>query len=153
MRLGFDARDRCRRHEFAVGLQDEQIARPVEDDASARPAFVFVGLHNCTQGGLDSPVTAPVIPGFVVARDVGQTIAARPNSKNPNKWRAARATINKLIPQALQSEQPRRRKAHQRASTGSVLETPIAQGMLVKPNLKALGPTSIKHVSQPSTIH
>jgi hypothetical protein len=55
-----------------------RIARLVEDDASARPVFVFVGLHNCTQGGLDSPVTAPVIPGFVVARAVGQTIAARP---------------------------------------------------------------------------
>jgi hypothetical protein len=37
MKLGFDARDRCRCQELAIGVQNEQIARPVEDDASARP--------------------------------------------------------------------------------------------------------------------
>jgi hypothetical protein len=42
MKLGFDAGDHFRRQELAIGVQDEQIARPVEDDASARPIFVFV---------------------------------------------------------------------------------------------------------------
>lgn len=41
MKLGFDARDRCRCHELSIGIQDEEIARPVEDNASARPVFVF----------------------------------------------------------------------------------------------------------------
>jgi hypothetical protein len=42
VKLGCDARDRCRRQQLAIGINDEQIARPVEDDASARPVFVFV---------------------------------------------------------------------------------------------------------------
>jgi hypothetical protein len=42
MKLGFDAGDHCRGQEFAIGINDEQIARPVEDDASAWPVFVFV---------------------------------------------------------------------------------------------------------------
>jgi hypothetical protein len=77
MKLGFEARDRCRCQELAIGIQNEQIARPVEDDASAWPVFVFVRLHQGTQGGLHSPVAAPVRPGFVVSRAVGQTIAVR----------------------------------------------------------------------------
>ena len=35
LKSGFDARDRCRGQELAIGVQDEQIARPVEDDAAA----------------------------------------------------------------------------------------------------------------------
>jgi hypothetical protein len=37
MKLGFDACDHCRRQELAIGVQDEQIAQPVKDDAAARP--------------------------------------------------------------------------------------------------------------------
>jgi hypothetical protein len=33
--------------------------------------------HQGAQGGIDGPVAAPVRPGFVVARAVGQTIAVR----------------------------------------------------------------------------
>jgi hypothetical protein len=44
--------------EFAIGIQDELIARSVEDDASARPIFVFVRPHQGTQGGIHSPVAA-----------------------------------------------------------------------------------------------
>jgi hypothetical protein len=33
VKLGCDARDRCRCHELPIGVQDEPIARPVEDDA------------------------------------------------------------------------------------------------------------------------
>jgi len=32
MKFGFEARDRCRCQELAIGVDDEQIARPVEDD-------------------------------------------------------------------------------------------------------------------------
>ena len=77
MKLGCDARDRCRRQELAIGIYDEPIARPVEDDASARPVFVFVGSHDGAQGGLRRPVAAPVRPGFVMARAVGETIAVQ----------------------------------------------------------------------------
>ena len=77
MKLGCDAGDRCRRHELAIGVQDEQIARPVEDDASARPVFVFVRPRNAAQGGIDRPVAAPVRPGFIMAGAVGETIAVR----------------------------------------------------------------------------
>ncbi len=76
-KLGFEARDRCRCQELAIRINDEQIARPVEDDASARPVFVFVRPRQGAQGGLQSPVAAPVRPGFVMARAVGQTIAVR----------------------------------------------------------------------------
>jgi hypothetical protein len=58
MKLGCDARDRFRREKLAVGVNDEQIARPVEDDAAARPVFVFRLLHDGAQGGIDSLVTA-----------------------------------------------------------------------------------------------
>jgi hypothetical protein len=68
IKLGFDARDHCRCQELAIGIKDEQIARPVEDDASARPVFVFVGPRNAAQGGIGGPVAAPVRPGFVMAR-------------------------------------------------------------------------------------
>jgi hypothetical protein len=71
MKLGCDAGDRCRRHELAIGVQDEQIARPVEDDAAPRPVFVFVGSHDGAQGAIHSPVTTPLRPGFVVAWAVG----------------------------------------------------------------------------------
>jgi hypothetical protein len=64
MKLGYDARDRCRGQELAVGIQDEQIARPVEDDASARPVLIFVRPHKGTQGGIDSPVAAPACPSI-----------------------------------------------------------------------------------------
>jgi hypothetical protein len=77
MKLGFDARDRCRCPELAIGVNDEQIARPVKDDAAARPVFVFVRPHQGAQDVIHSPVAAPVIPGFVVARAVGETIAIR----------------------------------------------------------------------------
>jgi hypothetical protein len=50
-------------------------SRAVEDDAAARPVFVFVRPHNGAQGGIDSPIAAPVRPGFVMARAVGQAIA------------------------------------------------------------------------------
>jgi hypothetical protein len=43
MKLGLDARDHCRCQQLAIGIEDKQVARPVEDDASARPIFVFVG--------------------------------------------------------------------------------------------------------------
>ena len=69
--MGCDAADHCRGQELAIGIKDEQIARPVEDDAATRPVFVFVGPHDGAQGGIDSPVAAPVRPGFVVARAVG----------------------------------------------------------------------------------
>jgi len=75
MKLGFHAGDHFRRHELAIGVQDEQIARVVEDDAFARPVFVFIRPRDGAQGGIDSPVAAPVRPGFVMARAVGQTIA------------------------------------------------------------------------------
>jgi hypothetical protein len=39
MKLCLDACDDFRRHELAIGIKDEQIARPVEDDASSRPIF------------------------------------------------------------------------------------------------------------------
>jgi hypothetical protein len=71
MKLGCDAGDRCRRQELAIGVQDKQLACPVEDNASARPVFVFVQPHQGTQGGFHSPVAAPVRPCFVVARAVG----------------------------------------------------------------------------------
>ena len=77
MKLGCDACDHCRCHELAIGVQDEEIARPVEDDASARPVFVFAGSHDGAQGGIDRPVAASVRPGFVVARAVGQATAIR----------------------------------------------------------------------------
>src|ERR1700730_11503944 len=77
MKLDFDVRDRCRRDELAIGVQDEQIARPVEDDAAARPVFVFVRPHEGAQGAIDSFVAAPMSPSFVVAGAVGQTIAIR----------------------------------------------------------------------------
>jgi hypothetical protein len=77
MKVGFDARDRLWCHELAIGVQG---ARPVEDNAAARPVFVFVGLHQGAQGGIHNLVAAPVRPGFVMARAVGETIAimARP---------------------------------------------------------------------------
>jgi hypothetical protein len=49
-------RPRCRGHEFAIRISDEQIARPVEDDASARPVFIFVGPHKGAQGAIHGPV-------------------------------------------------------------------------------------------------
>jgi hypothetical protein len=69
-KLGFEARDRCRCQELAIRINDEQIARPVEDDASARPVFVFVRPHQVAQGGIHCPVAAPLRPGFVMARAV-----------------------------------------------------------------------------------
>ena len=60
MKVGFYACDRCRCHELAIGIQNEQIARPVADNASARPVFVFVCPHHGAQGGLDSPVASPL---------------------------------------------------------------------------------------------
>ena len=77
MKLGFDTRDHCRCQELAIGVHDEQIAHPVEDDAAARPVLVFVRPHYGAQGAIDSPVAAPVRPGFVMAWAVGQTIAVR----------------------------------------------------------------------------
>jgi len=59
MKLGFDTRDHCRCQELAIGVQDEQIAHPVEDDASARPVLVFVRPHNCAQGEINRPVAEP----------------------------------------------------------------------------------------------
>jgi hypothetical protein len=41
MKLCFDARDYCRRHELAIGIQEEQLARPVEDDASAQSSYSY----------------------------------------------------------------------------------------------------------------
>ena len=75
MNVGFDAGDHCRRNELVVGINDKQLARPVEDNAPPRPVLVFVGPHQGAQGGIDSPVVAPVRPGFGVARAVGETIA------------------------------------------------------------------------------
>jgi hypothetical protein len=71
IKLGFDARDRCRGQELAIGVEDEQIARAVEDHASARPVFVFVNPHQSAQGRIDSLVAAPRCLGFVMARAVG----------------------------------------------------------------------------------
>jgi hypothetical protein len=42
MKVGFDARDHFQREELAIGINDKQIARPVEDDAAARPVLVFI---------------------------------------------------------------------------------------------------------------
>jgi hypothetical protein len=75
MKLGFDARDRFRCEELPIGVQDEQIARPVEDDAPARPVLVFIGLSNGAQGGIDRPVASPLPPCFIMAWAVGQAIA------------------------------------------------------------------------------
>jgi len=77
MKLSFDACDHFPHHELAIGVQDEPIAHPGEDDASARPVFVFVRPHHGAQGGIHSPVAAPLRQGFVVARAVGETIAVR----------------------------------------------------------------------------
>jgi hypothetical protein len=71
MKLGLDVRDRCRSQDLAIGVQDEQIARPVEDDASARPNFVFARPHQGAKGGIHSLVPAPLRPGFEMARAVG----------------------------------------------------------------------------------
>ena len=49
---------RC--HELAISVQDEQIARPIEDDAPARPVFVFVRPHQGAQGGI---IPVPRAPG------------------------------------------------------------------------------------------
>jgi hypothetical protein len=77
MKLSFDARDHFRCQELAIGVQDEQIARPIEDDASARPVFVFIRPYQGAQGGIQCPVTSPLRPCFVMPRAVGQTIAVR----------------------------------------------------------------------------
>jgi hypothetical protein len=77
LKLSFDACDHFPRHELAIGVKNEQIARLVEDDAPARPVFVFVCLQQGAEDGIDRPVASPVSPGFVMARSVGQTIAIR----------------------------------------------------------------------------
>jgi hypothetical protein len=56
-----------RDQELAIGIGDELITRPVEDDASARPVFVFVCPHDGVHGWVHSPFAAPMIPCFVVA--------------------------------------------------------------------------------------
>jgi hypothetical protein len=77
MKLSFDAGDRRRRHKLAVDVKDKEIAWPVEDDAAARPVFVFIRPHEGAQRGIQCPVTSPLRPCFVMARAVGQTIAVR----------------------------------------------------------------------------
>lgn len=77
MKLGCEARDHFRCLELPIGVKDEEIARPVEDNASARPRFVFVRPYDGAQGRIDSPGAAPVLPRFVVAPAVGETIALR----------------------------------------------------------------------------
>jgi hypothetical protein len=41
---------RCQ--ELAVGVKNEQLARPVEDNAAARPVFVFRRPHQEIQSGV-----------------------------------------------------------------------------------------------------
>jgi hypothetical protein len=61
MKLGFDARDHCRCQELAIGINDEQIARPVEEDASARPVFVFVKPNHSAQGRINRPARSSAV--------------------------------------------------------------------------------------------
>jgi hypothetical protein len=77
MKLGCEARDHFRCLELPIGVKDEEIARPVEDNASARPVFVFIRPHNLAKGGIHGPVASPVCPGFVMVLAVGQALAIR----------------------------------------------------------------------------
>src|ERR1700719_2628879 len=77
MKLGLGARDHFRRQELAIGIQDEQIARPVEDDASARPSLILVGPSQSAPRGITSLVAASLCPCVVMARAVSETIAIR----------------------------------------------------------------------------
>jgi hypothetical protein len=68
MKLGFDASDRCRRYELAIGIQNEQISKTMRPRGQSSYG---------TQGGIDSLVATPARPSIVVSWAVSETIAVR----------------------------------------------------------------------------
>jgi hypothetical protein len=75
MKPSTDARQRGRSHQLAISIQNETVARLVEDDASPGPRLILEELRDGAQSRVESAVAPPAVPNVIMAGPEGQAVA------------------------------------------------------------------------------